>query len=112
MDLWEMTNTSLTNDQAKELIRRRRGQMLVHSYLYYHADDPIVSDSEWQIWADELEKLQQDYPKCCKIGFFDKEFKDWTGATGAHLPSNILIQQKAEQVVRAYHAVKKTEGYL
>ena len=80
--------------------------MLVHSYLYYHADDSIITDDTWQKWADELNKLQTENPKCCKISFHDKEFKDWDGSTGMHLPSNIMIQQRAEQVSRAYRQFK------
>ena len=86
--------------------------MLVHSYLYYHMDEPIVSDTCWQDWAEELTKLQKDYPKCCKIGFFDKEFADWDGTTGMHLPSNIIIEQKAKQVLAAFQKLKQTDGYL
>jgi hypothetical protein len=86
--------------------------MLVHSYIYYHMDDSIILDTTWQEWADELTKLQANNPKCCKIGFYDKEFKDWDGSTGMHLPATIIVKQKAEQVIRHYHMAKQTEGYL
>lgn len=69
-----------------EKIRQRRAQMLIHSYLYYVADDPIVSDDDWQKWANDLTDLQKKYPRESKIGFFDGEFSDWTGDTGMHLP--------------------------
>ena len=46
---------SMTKDEIKALIRRRRAQMLVHSFLYYHQDNPIWSDDEWQQKADESE---------------------------------------------------------
>jgi len=75
-----------SKDSIKELIRRRRAQMLIHSCIYYELDDCIVSDHRWQKWADELQKLQHDNPDCCNISFYDWEFKDWTGATGNHLP--------------------------
>ncbi|CAB4133206.1 NAD-dependent DNA ligase, adenylation [uncultured Caudovirales phage] len=101
----------MNNEEIKTLIRRRRAQMLVHSYLYYHTDDPIITDECWQFWANNLEQLQTENPKCCKIGFYDKEFKDWDGTTGMHLPSNIIIKQKAEQVSRAFHKLKETENY-
>lgn len=70
----------------KSIIKQRRAQMLIHSCIYYHMDDTIVSDHRWQKWADELEKLQIEHPECCNIGFFDYEFKDWDGSTGNHLP--------------------------
>lgn len=70
----------------KSKIRQRRAQMLVHSCIYYEMNENVVSDHEWQKWADELEQLQRDNPDCCNIDFFDYEFKDWNGATGNHLP--------------------------
>ena len=69
-----------------EVIKQRRAQMLVHSCIYYHLDESIVSDHQWQAWADELEKIQTEYPDEIKIGFFDWEFRDWDNSTGAHLP--------------------------
>lgn len=69
----------------KARIRQRRAQMLVHSCIYYELNDSVVSDDQWQKWADELERLQREHPEFTKIGFFDWEFRDWTGATGAHL---------------------------
>ena len=85
----------------QERIRQRRSQMLVHSYIYYELDDNIVSDHKWQKWADELVKLQIEHP--ADIGFYDKEFKGWTGAGGSHLPlreqwvmnkANILVHKE------------------
>ena len=70
----------------KEIIKQRRAQMLVHSCIYYELNDNIVSDHQWQAWADELQKLQEDHPDEMKIGFFDWEFRNWDGATGNHLP--------------------------
>jgi hypothetical protein len=49
-------------------------------------DASIISDDQWQQWADELEVLQKENPKYMKIDFFDHEFKDWDGTTGSHLP--------------------------
>ena len=76
----------LSKDEVKSKIRQRRAQMLIHSCIYYEMNDNIVSDHQWQAWADELQKLQEENPDCCNIGFFDYEFRDWTGATGNHLP--------------------------
>ena len=81
--------------------------MLVHSCMYYELDDTIISDDLWQQWADELEVLQREHPDCCKIGFFDKEFADWSGATGNHLPHrNAWVLRKANYLLlmeRKYH---------
>lgn len=80
-----------------ERIKQRRYQILVHSYLYYELDDPIISDHQWQLWANELRDLQAVYGY--QIGFYDNEFKDWTGATGYHLPKPAHIQTKARRLL-------------
>ena len=69
-----------------ERIRQRRKQMLIHSCIYYELNDNVVSDHKWQEWAEELAKLQNDHPDCCKIHYYDDAFKDWDGTTGAMLP--------------------------
>jgi len=73
------------SDIVKARIKQRRAQMLIHSCIYYELNDSVIPDDKWQAWADELEQLQKENPDCIKIGFFDYEFRDWTGATGAHL---------------------------
>ena len=35
--------------------------MLIHSCIYYELNESIISDHQWQAWADELQKLQEDY---------------------------------------------------
>ena len=75
-----------SKEDLKAKIRRRRAQMLVHSCIYYELNDNVITDHKWQEWADELQQLQEQNPDCCSIDFFDHEFKDWTGATGNHLP--------------------------
>jgi hypothetical protein len=73
-------------EAIKAKIKQRRAQMLIHSCIYYELDDNVISDHKWQYWADELEVLQRENPDCCKLDFYDWNFKDWTGATGNHLP--------------------------
>ncbi len=69
---------------VREKIKQRRLQMLVHSYLYYAANHPVVSDDQWQAWANDLRDLQAMFG--ITIGFLDAAFYGWTGATGFHLP--------------------------
>lgn len=100
----------MNTNEIKSLIRRRRSQMLIHSCLYYEMDDSIVSDHEWQMWADELEKLQSEHKDCCAIGFFDFEFRDWSGATGNHLPlRDPWVSGKAKQVLGLHQKYKNGE---
>ena len=94
--------------KIQELIKRRRAQMLIHSCIYYEMNANIVSDDTWQKWADELESLQNKNSKDCSIDFFDYEFKDWTGATGAHLPHrHPWVYFKATQILRLHGDMKK-----
>lgn len=75
-----------TSRSIPDIIKQRRAQMLVHSCIYYELNDNIVSDHLWQKWADELQELQEKHPEHLNMGFYDYIFKDWTGATGNHLP--------------------------
>lgn len=98
-----------------ELLRRLRAQMLIHCYLYYWMDSPIWTDSFWQHQADRLEKLQKDYLEAglsIEIGFYDDAFKDFTGATGAHLPRDDYVVSRATQMYRL-HSQKEVDfnGY-
>ena len=97
----------MTNIEIKVLILRRRAQMLVHSYIYYEMDQNIVSDDTWQDWAEQLHQLQVDNPKLCKIGYYDKDFADWDGTTGNHLPRTIIIEGMAKQVLNSYNMEMK-----
>ena len=80
-----------------EKIRQRRTQMLVHSYLYYELDQNIITDEKWQQWADELVELQKEK---LEIGFYDEAFKDWSGATGMHLPFEDWVKARAKNLLR------------
>lgn len=93
----------------KEKIKQRRAQMLIHSCIYYELDGNIVDDHTWQKWADELEILQKENPDCINIGFYDKHFLDWDGATGAHLPHrDKWVYNKSLTLLRKYEEANGT----
>ena len=56
----------MTSEEIAELITRRRRQLLVHSIIYYHMNDNLITDDQWAKWAIELEELQRDYPEIAK----------------------------------------------
>ena len=88
-------------EQIQALIRRRRAQMLIHSCIYYEMNENVISDHLWQHWADELDRIQKDWPELCQIDFFDNEFRDWSGATGNHLPHrHPWVYNKALYILR------------
>ena len=96
----------------KEKIRQRRAQMLIHSCIYYELNDTVVDDHTWQRWADELEQLQKDNPDSIDIGFFDREFKDWDGATGNHLPHrHPWVLSKATRILEYNELKKNLHGF-
>ena len=84
--------------EPHEIIRQRRHQMLVHSYLYYEMDAPVITDEKWQRWADELTYLQNKYPDACKLGFYDEAFADWSGATGCDLPFDPWLIKRVKEL--------------
>ena len=69
-----------------ELIQQRRYQILVHSCIYYHLNDNVISDKQWDGWARELVELQNKYPKIAEKVSLHSYFKDWDASTGAFLP--------------------------
>ena len=82
-----------------DLIKRRRLQMLVHSCLYYEFNSNIITDSQWDVCATELAKLQNDYPSISEKVEWYPAFRDWDGSTGAFLPlQDPWVRCKAEQL--------------
>lgn len=102
-----MSKAGVETDEVRALIQRRRLQVLVHSCLYYKLATSLVSDQQWQAWADELVELQEKYPLICERVDYHEEFKDFDGSTGFHLPfGGMEVLNKAYQLI-AYH--KKRE---
>ena len=85
--------------QIAEKIQQRRYQMLIHSCLYYHLNNNIISDKQWDAWARELRDLQNQYPEISKQVTLYEYFKDWDASTGAFLPiTESWVIVKARQV--------------
>jgi len=80
-----------------EVVKRLRRNMLVHSYLYYELDKPIISDHDWQVKADSLVSVQKRYG--VKFGFHDAQFADWDGSTGMHLKFDDWTKKTAARLL-------------
>lgn len=105
MSEWAKKAQSLfTEPQVADRIGHLRRLMLIHSCLYYELNTHIVDDHRWQQWADELVTMQMLYGY--EFNFYDAAFRDWSGATGCHLPlrdpdvlrvaKRLLASQRAE----------------
>lgn len=85
--------------EIAEKIQQRRYQMLIHSCLYYHLNNNIISDKKWDEWARELRDLQNQYPDISKQVTLYEYFKDWDASTGAFLPiTEKWVVIKAKQI--------------
>ena len=74
-------------ETIRELIHRRRRQVLVHSILYYRLGKPLISDRQFDRWVNELADLQQRYPdQAAAVAYHRGAFRDFAGSTGFDLP--------------------------
>ena len=76
---------TIQDTPIRELIRRRRRQIAVHSIIYYRYGRNIVSDSTFDKWCNELIQLQKDYPKISKHIELHKDFENLKHASGFDL---------------------------
>lgn len=85
----------------QELIKRRRYQMMVHSFIYYELNDNIIDDVKWSKWAMELQELQEKHPNDSKAvkDYYD-EFVGWDGSTGAFLKFDRATMGRAYMLLR------------
>jgi DNA ligase (NAD+) len=46
-----------------ERIKELRRDLLYHKYRYYHLDDPVIPDAEYDRLERELEDLEEKHPE-------------------------------------------------
>lgn len=99
-------------DETAALILQRRHQILVHSYLYYHYNMSLISDSQFDAWAKELVKLQADNPQLSeKVFYYRNAFRGFDGTTGFDLPyTDPRIARKADLLIKTVGNCKKRES--
>ena len=96
---WEIF-TDPSELKIAEKIQQRRYQMLIHSCIYYKLNDNYVSDAQWSEWAQELARLQREYPNISKEVTLYEYFEDWDGSTGIFLPLDLpWVMQKAQDLL-------------
>ena len=87
-------------EKIRELINRRRRQILVHSVIYYRMNDNLISDDQWAKWALELETLQNNYPEIANTCIYAEDFLDFDHSTGCNLPlADPWANHKARQLI-------------
>jgi hypothetical protein len=99
-------------DETAALILQRRHQILVHSYLYYHYNMSLISDSQFDAWAKELVQLQADNPQLSeKVFYYRNAFRGFDGTTGFDLPyTDPRIARKADLLIKTVGNCKKRES--
>jgi NAD-dependent DNA ligase len=98
----------MTREEIKELINRRRRQVIVHSYIYYRKNENIIDDHTFDMWSKELVELQEKYPDIAAECVYAEYFKDFDGSSGFDLPTHLPeIMTVGERLLR-YH--KKLKG--
>ena len=86
-------------------IKKLRRMLCIHAYIYYTLGESLVEDSVWDGWALELVELQNN-STCAFTGYYDREFYDFDGSTGMHLPKDDFIKAVAEQLIKTHKEIK------
>ena len=94
-----MPLSNAEREKIKELIKRRRYQIITHSYIYYRLKQRIISDDTFDKWSLELIQLQEAYPDIsCEVEDLYNEFSEFTALTSAKflpLDSDERLQARA-----------------
>lgn len=85
----------MTDDEkevVKEFINRRRRQIVFHSIAYYRFGANLISDDQWDVWANELVVCQNKHPELSnQVEYMRDIFKDWDGITGYDLYDGKIV---------------------
>lgn len=100
VDLQRIEN--LSEEEALELIKRRRFQIALHSTIYYVYDTNIISDSEYDRFCRELVELQRLFPRISEQAPLYEAYKDFDGSTGYHLTHRLNFHHKALYMIRLH----------
>ncbi|MBX0320256.1 DNA ligase LigA-related protein [Shouchella clausii] len=93
-------------DEIKELINRRRRQIMIHSCIYYAMDKSIISDHTYDQWCKELAELQAKYPETAAKCVYAKEFQTFDGSSGYDLPTHYFEVISTARRLVYFHETK------
>jgi ABC-type amino acid transport substrate-binding protein len=98
---YHLSKAGFEIEPIRALIQRRRHQVLIHSCIYYRFNQSLVTDEQWNSWAQELVKLQKQHPKVSQSVGYHKYFVDFDSSTGYDLPiARPEIMRKAQLLLR------------
>jgi hypothetical protein len=93
-----------------ERINQRRRQLLVHSYLYYRRNTSTITDHQYDRFALDLIKLQEDYPEIADQGIYADEFRGLSMGDSYALPlGEPAVQEMAMRFLRAKNKREASE---
>lgn len=76
----------MNDEEIKELIKRKRRQIILHSFGYYRLNENIIDDHTFDKWCMELVKLHEQYPELSKQVEYSFGFELFDGSSGYGLP--------------------------
>lgn len=104
MALFSITKKAISKEEQSiaDEIKRLRKIILVHSVIYYRMNTNIITDFQFDKFAKQLQKLQNQYPNLSKeVKDYYKEFKNWDGCSGYNLPlGDIWANRKAQYLLK------------
>ena len=103
---------TMSVEEIRELIKRRRFQVLVHSFIYYRLNDNIISNETFNQWALELIDLQSLYPEISKEVELYNAFCSFTNVgDAAFLPldGDAQLESRATQLLKSHYEKQKGE---
>lgn len=95
--------TAYNDSKIYELIKRRRHQILVHSYIYFVLDNSIISNHKFDEWANELIMLQNDNPEISsKVELYDifHDFSNVSDSSSLNFELDPFLPKRAERLLK------------
>lgn len=72
----------MIKESIEERIDHLERMVLLHSFIYYQLNNNLVSDTKYEEFCRELEKLIKEQPEIFKKSVYYKIFKTWNRCTG------------------------------
>lgn len=74
------------DEEHLAFINRRQRQVLVHSCIYYHFNQNIISDHDYDRWCYEIVGFREQLPHIFEQSVYKDAYENFDGSTGFDLP--------------------------